>query len=67
VRRLRVAVAADNAADVAALKDALERYKETCDRLEVQKQLLLHQVRALLLHQVHSVCNISISARSQYK
>ncbi len=30
---------------MAALRDALEQYKDQAERLEVQKQLLLHQVR----------------------
>jgi hypothetical protein len=45
LRRVQAEFRASAAADVAALKEALEAYKDQNDRLEVQKKLLLQQVR----------------------
>lgn len=44
VRRLQEEFRARSVADVAALREAVEQYKEQAERLEMQKALLLTQV-----------------------
>ncbi|KAL6746673.1 hypothetical protein V8C86DRAFT_2444898 [Haematococcus lacustris] len=47
LRRMQAEFRASAAADIAALRSALEATQDQADRLDVQKQLLLHQVLKL--------------------